>query len=58
MVNCSIKSSNFSNNNTVNFVPFIRDAVVVISVNVSVGVSFAEVTDISEVPVSSRREVP
>ena len=48
-----------SNDNKVNFIPFIRDAVVVISVNVIVDVSIAEVIDIADVPVvPSRSEVP
>ena len=40
-----------SNNNKVNFIPFIRDAVVEISFNVIVDVSIAEVIDIADVPV-------
>ena len=47
------------NNNTANFRPFIRDVVVVISVNVIVEVSSAEVIDVAEVPVvPSGNEVP
>ena len=48
-----------SNNNKVNFIPFIRDAVVEISFNVIVDVSIAEVIDIADVPVvPSGSEVP
>ena len=42
-----------------NSIPFIRDAEVVISVNVIVEVSIAKVIDVAEVPVaSSGSEVP
>ena len=48
-----------SNNNKVNFIPFIRDAVVEISFNVIVDVSIAEVIDIADVHVvPSGSEVP
>ena len=48
-----------SNNNKVYFIPFIRDAVVVISVNVIVDASIAEVIDIADVHVvPSGSEVP